>query len=172
MKKVLTIIALFVSASVFAQGQMQNESANMISAAAGKIIQLSEAMPSEKYNWSPEEGVRTFAGVLQHVISANYFFATKLGATLPSGVNMQTLEQDLTTKEDLTAAAKQSSDLLIASVKNVKDGVLGSKIEFPFPGEYTTMSAILIGLSHTNEHLGQMIAYARANSVAPPWSGH
>jgi hypothetical protein len=26
-------------------------------------------------------------------------------------------------------------------------------------------------LSHLHEHLGQSIAYARTNGVAPPWSG-
>jgi hypothetical protein len=39
------------------------------------------------------------------VISANYFFAAKLGAQLPEGENMATLEQELKTKAQLTAAA-------------------------------------------------------------------
>ena len=43
-------------------------------------------------------------------------------------------------------------------------------VRFPFPGEYTSMSAILIALAHSNEHLGQLIAYARMNKIAPPWS--
>jgi hypothetical protein len=43
-------------------------------------------------------------------------------------------------------------------------------VEFPFPGEFTSMSAILISLGHTNEHLGQLIAYARMNGITPPWS--
>lgn len=170
MKNVLTIVALFACVSVFAQGQTQKETANMLAYASGQVMQLAEVMPSEKYEWTPEEGVRTFTGVLQHLISANYFFATKLGATLPAGVNMETLEQDLTTKEELQAAIKQSSELIIGAINNVKDADLPNKIEFPFPGEYTTMTAMLIGLSHTNEHLGQMIAYCRSNGVVPPWS--
>ncbi len=170
MKKGLTIVALFASVSVFAQGQMQKETANMLNYASGQIIQLAEAMPAEKYDWTPEEEVRTFSGVMLHVISANYFFATKLGATLPAGVNMETLESDLTSKEQLISAVKQSSELIVGAIQNVKDADLPNKVEFPFPGEYTTMTAILIGLSHTNEHLGQMIAYARSNDVVPPWS--
>jgi uncharacterized damage-inducible protein DinB len=170
MKKVLTAMAFFISAAAFAQGQFQNESAGSITDASDKIMQLAEAMPAEKYDWTPGEGVRSFAGVLQHVVSANYFFATKLGAELPSGVNMATLEQDLTTKEQLTAAVDQSSNLIIDAVKKVKTEDMGTKIEFPFPGDYTTMSAILIELSHTNEHLGQLIAYCRTNGVVPPWS--
>jgi uncharacterized damage-inducible protein DinB len=170
MKKVVFIIALFVSASVAAQGQFQNESAGMLTQTAGKIMQLADAVPADKYDWSPEDGVRSFSGVFYHVVSANYFFATKLGATLPDGVNMETLEQDLKTKEDITPALKQSTDLITEAIKNVKDDALANKVEFPFPGDYTNTTAVLIALSHCNEHLGQLIAYSRVNGITPPWS--
>jgi uncharacterized damage-inducible protein DinB len=170
MKKVFFIITLFASASVFAQGQFQNESAGMLTQTADKIMQLADAIPDYNYEWSPDDGVRSFAGVFYHIISANYFFATKLGATLPDGVNMETLEQDLKTKADITPALKQSTDLITEAIKNVNDDALASKVEFPFPGEYTTTTAVLIALSHCNEHLGQLIAYSRMNGVTPPWS--
>jgi uncharacterized damage-inducible protein DinB len=170
MKKVVFIIALFVSASVAAQGQFQNESAGMLTQTAGKIMQLADAVPADKYDWSPEDGVRSFSGVFYHVVSANYFFATKLGATLPDGVNMETLEQDLKTKEDITPALKQSTDLITEAIKNVNDDALATKVEFPFPGDYTNTTAVLIALSHCNEHLGQLIAYSRVNGITPPWS--
>ncbi|MCK5104245.1 MAG: DinB family protein [Cyclobacteriaceae bacterium] len=170
MKKVFFIIALFVSASVAAQGQFQNESAGMITQTAGKIMQLADAVPADKYNWSPEDDVRSFSGVFYHVVSANYFFATKLGATLPDGVNMETLEQDLKTKGDITPALKQSTDLITEAIKNVNDDALATKVEFPFPGDYTNTTAVLIALSHCNEHLGQLIAYSRMNGITPPWS--
>lgn len=170
MKKSLIICALFVSANVLGQKIVQNESANMLMFTAGKMMQLAEAIPEDKYSWAPQEGVRDVAGVLKHTISANYFFATKLGAALPDGVNMETLEQDLKTKAQLSAALKQSTDLIVEAIKGVEDSTLGDKMEFPFPGEYTTTSAILIALTHCNEHLGQLIAYGRANEITPPWS--
>lgn len=170
MKKQLTLCMLFVSTMSFAQNQVQTETTNMISFAAGRIMQLAEAIPEDKYDWSPAEGVRSVSGVLHHVISANYFFGTKMGGSLPSGVNMETLEQDLKTKADLAGALKQSSDFIVSSIKNVNDDDMGNKVEFPFPGEYTVMTAILIAQSHCNEHLGQLIAYGRMNGITPPWS--
>lgn len=170
MKKVLTICVFLVSTSAFAQNQVQTETTNQISFVAGRILQLAEAIPEEKYSWTPEEGVRTVSGVMIHVISANYFFGSKLGGTLPQGVNMETLEQDLKSKSDLTAALIQSADFITTSIKAVKDDALADKIEFPFPGDYTTMSAILIAQGHCNEHLGQLIAYSRMNGITPPWS--
>lgn len=170
MKRLLTILALFVCAGAFAQNQVQTETSNQINSAAGKVMQLAEAIPAEKYNWSPEEGVRSIAGVIGHVISVNYFFAMKLGATIPEGVNPQTIEQDITTKEALIPALKQSTELIVSAVTALDNSSLANKIEFPFPGEYTTLSAILIAQGHCNEHLGQLIAYGRMNGIAPPWS--
>ena len=34
----------------------------------------------------------------------------------------------------------------------------------------TCEGVLLRALAHANEHLGQMIAYARVNGVVPPWS--
>ena len=170
MKQLLIVLALFISASAFSQHQLQNETSNGINFTAGRLAQLAEAIPADKFSWSPGEGVRSVAGVCAHVVSANYFFASKLGATLPEGVNPQTVEQDLTTKEQLVPALKQSTELIVKAIKGVQDEALDDKIEFPFPGEYTTMSAILIAQGHCNEHLGQLIAYSRMNGIAPPWS--
>ncbi|MCG8311270.1 MAG: DinB family protein [Cytophagales bacterium] len=170
MKKVLLFSALLASTVSFAQNQVQTETTNMINFAAGRIMELAEAIPSEKYAWSPGDGVRSVAGVCAHVISVNYFFATKLGATLPEGVNPQTVENDLTTKDELMPALKQSTELIVNTIKALDDAALDDKVEFPFPGEYTTMSAILIAQGHCNEHLGQLIAYSRMNGITPPWS--
>jgi hypothetical protein len=40
-----------------------------------------------------------------------------------------------------------------------------------FLGHDATCEGVLLrALAHANEHLGQMIAYARVNGVVPPWS--
>lgn len=170
MKKTLLIVAVLASFSAWSQNQFQNETAGSLSYTSGKVMQLAEAIPADKYDWRPAEGVRSIGEVVAHIVSANYFFAMKMGATLPESVNLQTLEQELKTKEAMTAGLKDSYQLIIGAIKNTTDEGLTAKVEFPFPGEYTTMTASLIGLSHTNEHLGQLIAYARSNGIIPPWS--
>ena len=169
MKKLLIIGAVMISNAINAQN-FQTEVTKMIAFASNRVSQLAEAIPSDKYSWSPEEGVRSVSGVVFHVVSANYFFASTLGAKLPDGVNMETLEQDLNSKEKLLPALKQSTELIIATIKGLPDNTLTNKVSFPFPGEYTTTSAMLIAQGHCNEHLGQLIAYARMNGIKPPWS--
>lgn len=175
MKQLLKSLALsgllvILSLNIYGQGQLQKEAAGSIAYASDKVMQLAEALPADKYEWSPAEGVRSFAEVFAHIISANYFFASKLGASIPEGVNMQTLEQDLKAKDEIVTALKESYQLADQAVKGAKDADLSKKVEYPFPGEFTNMTSILIILSHTNEHLGQLIAYARMNDITPPWS--
>lgn len=170
MKTLLTIATLLFSMQAFCQGQFQNETAGSISYASGHVMQLAQAIPANKYTWSPQAGVRSVAQVCAHIVSANYMFASKLGAKIPEGVNLETLETDLKTKDAIAAELKRSYDLVINAIKNTPDASLANKVEFPFPGDFTSMSTILILLAHSNEHLGQLIAYARMNKITPPWS--
>ena len=170
MKILFTVAMLVISCQAFCQGQFQNETSGSLSYLSGQVMQLAQAIPADKYSWAPQSGVRSVAEVCAHIISANYFFGAKLGGKIPEGVNMETLEKDLKTKEAITAELKRSYEVIIGAVKNVKDSGLSTKVEFPFPGEFTQMTAVLIALGHSNEHLGQLIAYARMNGVTPPWS--
>ena len=170
MKKLLTIAALLVSLQAFSQGQFQKETAGSLTFVSGHVMQLAQAIPADKYTWQPQEKVRSVASVCGHIISANYFFASKLGAKIPDGVNMETIEMTLKTKDAIATEMKRSYEVVINAIKNLPDASLAKKVEFPFPGEFTSMSATLIALAHSNEHLGQLIAYARMNKITPPWS--
>ena len=170
MKRLFTIASILLSIQAFCQGQFQNETAGSLTYLSGNVMKLAQAIPADKYSWSPGAGVRTVAQVYAHIISANYFFASKLGAKIPEGVNMETLEKDLKTKDAIAAELKRSYEVATSAIKNTQDAALANKVEFPFPGEFTNMSAILILLGHSNEHLGQLIAYARTNGIKPPWS--
>lgn len=170
MKNLFTIAALLFSLQGFCQGQFQKESSGSLTYISGQVMQLAQAIPADKYSWAPQPGVRSVAEVCTHIISANYFFGSKLGAKIPDGVKMETLEKDLKTKEAIATELKRSYEMIIGAIKNTSDAALPNKVEFPFPGEFTSMSAILIGLGHSNEHLGQLIAYARMNGITPPWS--
>lgn len=170
MKKTFSLLLLAFAFCAFGQGQFQKEVVNSINFSSQKVMQLAKEVPAASYDWSPGEGVRSFRDVFAHVVSANYFFGSKIGAKLPENINLQTLEKDLKTKEQITAALEKSYQFITMAIKNASDEELAKKVEFPFPGEFTSMSAIIIALTHTNEHLGQLIAYSRMNNIAPPWS--
>jgi len=78
-------------------------------------------------------------------------------------------EQQPISKEKTLAALTQS----FAEAHRYLDSVQGQSLPRPadFFGQKTTRRGILIWLdTHMGEHLGQAIAYARMNGIAPPWS--
>ena len=170
MKKLFSLIAVLISIQAFSQGQVQRETAGGVAFAQSQIIMLVQAIPADKFTWTPQTGVRSVSELCAHIIGGNYLFATKLGATAPAELKLESLEKDLKTKEALTAELKRSFEILITAIKSTKDDALATKAVFPFPGEYTNMSAMLIAMGHANEHLGQLIAYARMNGIVPPWN--
>jgi uncharacterized damage-inducible protein DinB len=141
-----------------------------ISQAQDKLMALAEAMPPEKYGWKPGEGVRSVGEVFNHVASANYFFPTFWGGTVPAGVDPQGLEKAMSGDKAKTMdTLKKSFDNVREAIAAVPEADLNRKIKI-FGHDATVRDAMMILASHAHEHLGQSIAYARSNGVVPPWS--
>ncbi len=170
MKNILFFLFVCVAAIASAQTQFQQEAVGYMAFSKGRITQLAEAMPDDKFDWRPAEGVRSFSSVIGHAVSANYFMGMKLGGTLPEGINPMTIEKELTTKEELMKALNASHEFATRAIMAIKPEEMGDKVEMPFPGDFTKMSVVNIIMNHGSEHMGQLIAYARTNGVTPPWS--
>ncbi|HCW09056.1 MAG TPA: damage-inducible protein DinB [Cytophagales bacterium] len=170
MKKLLIVAVMALSMAAQGQGQLQKEAAGSLAFSSSQVMALAQAVPADKYSWTPQAGVRSFAETFAHIAEANFMFASKIGGKIPDGIKMGTMEKDLNTKEAIATALKQSYEVIIAAIKNMKDADFAKKVEFPFPGEYTQMSDVLIAVGHSNEHLGQLVAYARMNGITPPWN--
>ena len=170
MKNLFSLLVLVTTLStVNAQEDIAQASVQgMFAYASGQIESLAEAIPEDKYDWSPAEGVRSVKDAILHVAQANYFFMTKLGFELPSGVDMMTLAST-SGKENVVKLLKDSNQFAKDKITMIETSSLGDKVEMPF-GDFNRMSTILLVMEHTGEHKGQLIAYARANGIAPPWS--
>ena len=139
-----------------------------LSASADKLVQLANAIPEEKYDWTPAEGVATVRGVLEHVAGANYYIGRMLGATVPEGINPQEVGKGAD-KAALIAAYKESVEFAKKAVAGVSEDAMAEQIEF-WGNQAPRAQLVMILADHGHEHLGQMIAYARSNGVVPPWS--
>jgi len=54
-----------------------------------KFLQLAQAIPAEKFNWRPAEGVRSVSEVFMHVAAANYNLPKVFGTPPPPGFKVQ-----------------------------------------------------------------------------------
>ena len=142
-----------------------NTFSSSLDGANEKIISLAEAFGEDQLDWRPAEGIRSVKESILHVAGANYFLAGKLGLKKPAGVNMK----DVKTKSELISALKASMDHVTKAVAELSEAELAEKIDF-FGNEMPRMGAVLQVAAHANEHLGQLIAYARSTGVVPPWS--
>jgi len=148
---------------------IQNDVLMSIADIEKKVVGLAEAMPEEKYSWRPAQGVRSVSEVFMHIASANYFLSGMIGAPAPAGIKPQEFERTVTKRADVVRTLKDS----FAHVTKAVQGVSAADLEkgVNMFGQLRTYQAVLLTLvEHMSEHLGQSIAYARSNGVAPPWS--
>ncbi len=136
--------------------------------AAGKLVQLAEAIPQDKFTWRPGAGVRSVSEVFMHVVGSNYFILGFAGAKGPAGMTEEG-ETAITDRAQVVARLKQSCDFARATIRAARDADL-DKATTMFGQPTTVRNVYFTVVTHVHEHLGQLIAYARTNGVVPPWS--
>ncbi len=134
-----------------------------------RFERLADAIPAEKYNWRPSEGVRSIGEVYMHVVGANYAFAKMLGTPFPAGVDPKALMAASTDKPKVIQALKDSFAQIRTAILAIKDSELDKEIKTP-RGQTTIRGSFFLISGHYGEHLGQSVAYARSIGIVPPWT--
>jgi hypothetical protein len=171
-----TVVSLSTPAQ--AQDAISKEGAAAVKAAfvadlevmRGKFVGLAEAFPPDKYSYRPMEGVRSVAEVLALAASEGYSFVPtnfggKAGATREEMAALRTS----TDKAALIAALNKAFAHAKSELESIDPATLTGKRTVMGQQRSVVETALMIG-GDLHEHLGQLIAYARANRVVPPWS--
>ena len=169
------------SATPAQQPQAQATIASTVDRSVSNIEKLvtdaAEAMPEEKFNFSPEslnipgdeyKGVRTFAVQVKHVAASNYFIWSPLtGDKVPENIKDGNGPAELKSKADILkflkdsfalghkAAATLTAENMLQTVGNYKS---------------TRLHLATFGVAHAYDHYGQMVEYLRMNGIVPPAS--
>lgn len=134
-----------------------------------QLIALAEAFPAEKYSWRPAPGVRSVSEVLMHIALANFYLLSVTGPKMPPDTTSEDLEKTITSKPEVIQYLKRSLDAVKTARAQLKPGDLQRKVKIE--GKTVTVDGMYLRiLVHGNEHMGQLVAYARMNGVVPPWS--
>jgi len=134
-----------------------------------QLVELAQAIPAEKYSWRPAPGIRSTSEVLMHIAIANYgLLAAATGQPLPPGLN-QTSETSIKDKAQVIDWLKRSLDVVKVAHLHATPAQLAKHAKIA--NRDATVDGIYLRiLVHANEHMGQLIAYARVNGIAPPWA--
>lgn len=134
-----------------------------------KLVQLAYAIPAERYDWRPTPEVRSVREVLIHVAMGNYYTAEDAGTEPPDDLPRDA-DRDVTGKDAVIAFVERANGHLRGSLQRLTDDDLRrSTTMFDQPTIFGNV--YVFGIGHVQEHLGQLIAYARTIGVVPPWAG-
>jgi uncharacterized damage-inducible protein DinB len=148
-----------------------------ISTVEKQIVELAEAMPEDKFNFSPEslnipgsdyKGVRTFAQQVKHIAASNYAILSPLtGDKFPEDFMGGNGPESVKTKADILKFLRDSF-------------ALGHKAAATFTTENMLQPAghnksprlhlATFAVAHACDHYGQMVEYLRMNGIVPPAS--
>jgi uncharacterized damage-inducible protein DinB len=134
-----------------------------------QLVALAEATPADKFAWRPAPGVRSTSEVYMHIALANFYLLSVTGPAMPPDIKSDDMEKTVTSKADVVAFLKRSLDAVKTARAQLKPGDLQRKVTI-MKKEVTVDGMYLRILVHDNEHMGQLIAYARMSGVVPPWS--
>jgi uncharacterized damage-inducible protein DinB len=169
MKRILSLSVFALSTSLAAQSPSSGvvaTSSAVWSETIGNIIKSAEQMPEAKYSFRPTPAVRTFGQIIGHVAGAQYTYCS--AAMGDTGANEGDIEKTKTSKADLVAAIKASTEYCRRAYAQSDAAAMGMTKVF---GESNSKLYALIGnASHDAEHYGNIVTYLRINGMVPPSS--
>jgi DinB family protein len=148
-----------------------------ISAIEKLILDAAEAMPEDKFNFTPEalnipgaeyKGVRSFSGEVKHLGASNWLIWSSLtDDKLPEGLKDGNGPANLQTKTEIIKFLKDSFAVgHRAAATLTPENIL----QLPGKSKSTRLHLAEFGVAHAYDHYGQMIEYLRMNGVTPPAS--
>lgn len=135
---------------------------------SSQLVALAEATPADKFAWRPAKGVRSTSEVYMHIALANFYLLSVTGPKMPDDLK-ENAEKTVTSKEDVIKWLKRSLEAVRAAHVAVKPSDLQRKVHIA-DRDATVDGMYLRIIVHANEHMGQLVAYARMTGVVPPWS--
>jgi uncharacterized damage-inducible protein DinB len=176
---VIAIISCFVFINVCVGQQPVFSSAveRLFNKIESDIVSSAEAMPENKFNFTPEslhiksselKGVRSFANQIKHLATDNFHIWSPLtGDALREDITDVNGPADIKTKSDIIKYLKESFALGRKAMTTLTEKNAMEMIEFR-GRQLPRLDLMFYGLTHSNEHYGQMVVYLRMCGIVPP----
>ena len=150
---------------------------NQIAAIEKLMIDAAEAMPEDRFSFSPEnlnipgddyKGVRTFALQVRHVAASNYALWSPLtGDTIPEDFKGGNGPENLKTKADIVKFLKDSFALGHRAAATL---TVQNMLQTAGNSQSSRLHRATFAVAHAYDHYGQMVEYLRMNGIVPPAS--
>ncbi|MGE5207725.1 MAG: DinB family protein [Alphaproteobacteria bacterium] len=151
-----------------------------ISIVEKEIVDAAEAMPENKFDFSPEKlnitgseykGVRTFGQQLKHVAASNYLIWSPItGEKPPDTVNEGKGPDNMKSKAEIIKYLKESFAFGHKAVATLNGSNLVEPITSGSGKPTTRLFLATFAPAHCFDHYGQLVEYLRMNGIVPPAS--
>jgi hypothetical protein len=142
-----------------------------------EVVDAAEAMPEDKYNFSPEslhlagsdyKGVRTFAEQVKHIAASNYLIWSGVtGEKAPDTANEGKGPEAMKSKAEIVKFLKESFAFGHTAVATLNPT---NCVETVGKNKRTKLFLATFAPAHAFDHYGQMVEYLRMNGIVPPAS--
>ena len=142
-----------------------------------EVVEAAEAMPEDKYNFSPEslkvagseyKGVRTFGEQVKHIAASNYLIWSGVtGEKAPDTANQGKGPDAMKSKAEIVKFLKES---FAFGHKTVATLTPASAVEPVGKNKRPKLFLATFAVAHAFDHYGQMVEYLRMNGIVPPSS--
>jgi len=105
-----------------------------------------------------------------HIAMANFYLLSVTGPKMPADLK-QDMEKTVSNKEEVINWLKRSLDAVKEAHSAVTPKDLGRKVHIA-DRDATVDGIYLRIIVHANEHMGQLVAYARMTGIVPPWTNN
>jgi uncharacterized damage-inducible protein DinB len=135
-----------------------------------KMVSLATAIPTDKYTWRPEAGVRSVSELFLHVTAANFNITSQMTGVAPvPAYKVDGFESSTTDKARIIEQLDKSYAFAEAALQGMTNADF-ARPEKKLGPDANSGDVIYLLVVHNHEHFGQSIAYARLNGITPPWT--
>jgi len=170
------VVLTLLAAPLFAADPLANFYDSQLKGVERDVMGLAGAMPADKYNFAPSNGaftgVRTFAQQAKHLATLMYqVSAVALNQKPPVDIGTTDNGPDpVRTKEQVLEYLKGAFAFAHKSIATLTPQNQMETLKSPFEGTIPRVFTASFVTSHSFDHYGQMVVYARMNGVVPPGS--
>jgi hypothetical protein len=141
------------------------------------IVDVAQAMPEDKFNFSPEslnipgsdyKGVRTFALQLKHIAASNYAIWSPItGEKFPENFYGGNGPDNLKSKAEIM---KFLNDSFALGHRAAAALTVDNMLQTPGSSKSARIRLAEFGIAHAYDHYGQLVEYLRMKGIVPPAS--
>ena len=131
------------------------------------IAEAAASMPADEYSFKPTPQVRSFAELIGHVASANFFFCSQVKGERPTGLANY---EKVTDKAALVKALNDSFTYCDSVYGATNDENFGQLVKMlgQKPSQAARGAVLFFNTTHNNEHYGNIVVYMRLKGHVPP----